>query len=70
MKTFHREKLTGHTVAILEEITRCSAMVCDASRCSKSQENGPFHRSVWQGLMTGVVRTGHIIPPFRYIEVL
>ena len=27
-------------------------MVLDASRGSKSQENGLFHRSVWQGLMT------------------
>ena len=27
------------------------AMVCDASRSSKSQENGPFHRTVWQGLI-------------------
>ena len=29
---------------------RWSVMVCDASRASKSQENGPFHRNVWQGL--------------------
>ena len=29
---------------------RWYAMVCDASRSSKSQENGPFHRIVWQGL--------------------
>ena len=47
MKTFHHELLTGYTAAILEEIP---AMVCDASRSSKSQENHPFHRSVWQGL--------------------
>ena len=25
-------------------------MVCDAPRSSKSQENGPFHRNVWQSL--------------------
>ena len=41
MKTFHREKLTGHTAAVLEEMP---AMICDASRSSKLQENGPFHR--------------------------
>ena len=29
---------------------RCSAMFCDASRSSESQENGSFHRIVWQGL--------------------
>ena len=29
---------------------RWCAMVCDASKSSKSQENGPFHRSVWLGL--------------------
>ena len=26
-------------------------MVCDASRSSESQKNGPFHRIVWQGLI-------------------
>ena len=43
---FHREQLTGHTAAILEEIhvmvcdgLRWSAMVCDAPKCLKSQEN-------------------------------
>ena len=46
MKTFHCEKLTGHTAAILEEIP---AMTCIA-KSSKSQENDPFYRSVWQGL--------------------
>ena len=25
-------------------------MICDASKSSKPQENGPFHRIVWQGL--------------------
>ena len=29
---------------------RWYAMVCDASRSSKSQENDSFHRIVWQGL--------------------
>ena len=28
-------------------------MVCDAPRSSKSQGNGPFYRSVWQGLKPG-----------------
>ena len=28
-----------------------SALISDASRSSKSQENGLFHRNVWQGLM-------------------
>ena len=32
---------------------RWSVMVCDASRCLKSQQIDPFHRSVWQGLMAG-----------------
>ena len=26
-------------------------MVCDAPRSSKSQENNPFHRSVWEGFI-------------------
>ena len=26
-------------------------MVCNASRSSKSQKDGPFHRIVWQGLI-------------------
>ena len=39
MKTFHCEKLTGHTAAILEEIP---AMTCIA-KSSKSQENDPFN---------------------------
>ena len=30
---------------------RWSAMVCDASRSSKSQENYSFYRSVWLGLL-------------------
>ena len=47
MKTVHREKQTGHTDAIVEEIP---AIICDASRSSKSQENDPFHRNVWPGL--------------------
>ena len=47
MKTFHRDSLAGHTAAILGKIP---AMVCDASKGSKSQENGPFHRVVWPGL--------------------
>ena len=29
---------------------RWSVMVCDASRTSKSQGNGPFQHKVWQGL--------------------
>ena len=54
MKTVHREKLIGHTDATLEEIP---AIICDASRSSKSQENDPFHRNVWPGLYT---------PPFYW----
>ena len=34
---------------------RWSAMVCDASRSSESQENDPFHPSVWQGLISGAL---------------
>ena len=52
MVTSHREKLTGHTAAILEEIP---AMVCDGLRCllklkiagkrlSSSQRIGPATR--------------------------
>ena len=44
MKTSHREKLTGHTGAILEEIL---AMFCNSLRSSgslKSQQIDPFHR--------------------------
>ena len=55
---FHCEQLTGHTAAILEEIhamvcdgLRWSAMVCDAPKGLKSQENALFYRSVWPGLM-------------------
>ena len=36
MEPSHRGLLTGHTAAILKEVP---AMVCDASRSSKSQEN-------------------------------
>ena len=32
-------------------------MVCDASRTSKSQENGPFHRNVWLGLNIDAIIT-------------
>ena len=52
---FHRGQVPGHTPAIFEEIP---AMVCDGLRwsamlldASKSQQNGLFHRIVWQGLM-------------------
>ena len=53
MKTFHREKLTGHTDAIFEEIP---AIICDDSRSSKLQENDPFHRNVWPGLKVYIVK--------------
>ena len=33
-------------------------MVCNASISSKSQENGPFHRSVWQGLYLDISHSG------------
>ena len=39
--------LFNYTAPILKEI---SAMICDASRSSKSQENGPYHHIVWPGL--------------------
>ena len=39
MKTVHREKQTGHTDAIFEEIP---AIIWDASRSSKSQEMTHF----------------------------
>ena len=53
MNTFHREYLTGHTAAILEEIT---AMVCDASRSLKLRQIALFHRIVWQGLIAWATR--------------
>ena len=40
-----------------------SAMICDASRTSKSQENGPFHRNVWQGLIA--CKQVHVLPRRR-----
>ena len=43
MKTFHCDKLTGHTAVILEEIP---AMVYDASRSLTSQLIALFHRNV------------------------
>ena len=44
-RTFHR----GHTAEILERSTQ---MVCNGFKsASKLQENGPFHRIVWQGLL-------------------
>ena len=48
---FHREWLSGDTAAILEEILAMIFDVCNASNGPKSQENDPFHRSMWQGLM-------------------
>ena len=46
--------MPGHTPAILEEIP---VMVCDGLRgsamlldASKSQQNGPLYRIMWQGL--------------------
>ena len=39
-----------HSCVFFRGHLRWSAMVCDASRTPKSQENDPFHRSVWPGL--------------------
>ena len=57
MKTVHREKQTGHTDAIFEEIP---AIICHASRSSKSQENDPFHRNVWPGLKTHALQASRL----------
>ena len=49
-ETFHREKLTGHTAAILEDI---SAMIFDSPlflETSKSQKSALLYRIVWPGL--------------------
>ena len=56
MKTFHHEKLTGHTAAILEEIP---AMICDGLRCLQEYKvigKCPI-------LLQGVARTIHAMPP-------
>ena len=34
------------------------ALICDASRSSKWQENGPFHRIVWPGLYSQRLHSG------------
>ena len=49
MEPTHHEKVTGHTVAISEEIP---VLIADASkiRSSKLQDNGPFHRIVLKGI--------------------
>ena len=41
-RTSHRGSVASQRVA--------GPIVCDASRTTKSQDNGPFHRNVWQGL--------------------
>ena len=62
IEMFHREKQTGHTDVIFEEIP---AMISDASKRPKSQENDPFHRSVWQGLILFYI----ILTSLTYIQV-
>ena len=56
---------------------RWSAMVCDASESSKSQENSPFHRNVWLSLKPPTFNNylpfiiyPHFIPLVTYLWLL